>query len=83
VIFFSISVLFYSPIHQIHSEGLNIFIPVIQYPIIYDLRITPSLHRTETASKDLQTVRLSVRILHQPDVTKLQQIYSEGLNRRT
>lgn len=61
----------------VYDEGLHFVIPFLQWPIIYDVRISPSLHRTETASKDLQTIRLSVRVLHQPVIEKLPWIFSQ------
>mmetsp|Transcript_16177 Transcript_16177/g.22429 ORF Transcript_16177/g.22429 Transcript_16177/m.22429 type:complete len:274 (-) Transcript_16177:62-883(-) len=62
---------------KVYGEGLHFVVPFLQWPIIYDTRITPSLHRTETASKDLQTIRLFVRLLHQPVVEKLPWIFSQ------
>ena len=61
----------------VYGDGMHFVLPYIQWPIIYDTRITPSIHRTETLSKDLQTVRLYVRVLHQPVVEKLPWIYSQ------
>tara|TARA_R110002050_G_scaffold51140_5_gene117810 strand:- start:1572 stop:2000 length:429 start_codon:yes stop_codon:yes gene_type:complete len=62
---------------NVYNEGMHVKVPFLQWPVIYNTRITPSLHRTETASKDLQTVRLTVRLLYQPVIEKLPWIYSE------
>ena len=61
----------------VYGEGMHFKIPFIQWPVIFDTRITPTVHRTESASKDLQTVRLSVRLLHQPIIENLPVLFKE------
>ncbi|KAG7865275.1 hypothetical protein KL918_004857 [Ogataea parapolymorpha] len=60
---------------QVVGEGLNFVIPWLQRPIIYDVRTKPRTITTTTGSKDLQTVSLTLRVLHRPDVKNLPQIY--------
>lgn len=60
---------------KVVGEGLNFIIPWLQRPIIYDVRTRPRTINTSTGSKDLQTISLTLRVLHRPDVPKLPQIY--------
>jgi len=60
---------------EVTSEGTHFFIPVVQKPIIFDIRSTPRVVSTATGSKDLQTVSITLRILHRPEPSKLPQIY--------
>mmetsp|Transcript_29113 Transcript_29113/g.45027 ORF Transcript_29113/g.45027 Transcript_29113/m.45027 type:complete len:277 (-) Transcript_29113:54-884(-) len=60
----------------VYGEGLHFMVPLLQWPVIYETRITAFRHQTETASKDLQTVKLTVRLLHQPEIDKLPWIFS-------
>lgn len=60
---------------NVMSEGTHFFIPVVQRPIIFDIRSTPRVVNTITGSKDLQNVSISLRILHRPEPSKLPQIY--------
>lgn len=60
---------------QVVGEGLNFIIPWLQRPIIYDVRTRPRTISTTTGSKDLQTVSITLRVLHRPDVMKLPVIY--------
>lgn len=60
---------------QVVGEGMNFVIPWLQKPIIYDVRTRPRTINTTTGSKDLQTVSITLRVLHRPDVLKLPLIY--------
>jgi prohibitin 1 len=60
---------------QVVGEGLNFIIPWLQRPIIYDVKTRPRTISTTTGSKDLQTVSITLRVLHRPDVMKLPVIY--------
>ncbi|ODV85325.1 hypothetical protein CANARDRAFT_7971 [[Candida] arabinofermentans NRRL YB-2248] len=60
---------------QVVGEGLNFVIPWLQKPIIFDVRTKPRTITTTTGSKDLQTVSLTLRVLHRPDVQNLPSIY--------
>ena len=55
-------------------SGLNLKMPWLHKPIIYDIRATPRRITSPTGSKDLQTVNISLRVLSRPDPNKLQTI---------
>lgn len=57
------------------GEGTHFLIPWLQKSIIYDVKIRPNIVTTNTGSKDLQTVSLTLRILHRPNVKNLSKIY--------
>lgn len=59
----------------VKGEGLHFVIPWVQKPIIFEIRSTPRNIKSETGSKDLQTVNLTLRVLFRPDETKLGQIF--------
>ena len=63
---------------QVINEGTHFLIPWLQKAIIYDVRTKPRNISTNTGSKDLQMVSLTLRVLHRPDVPKLPQIYQVG-----
>ncbi|KAI8872752.1 prohibitin complex subunit [Ramicandelaber brevisporus] len=60
---------------QVTGEGTHFLIPFIQKPIIFDVRTKPRNISTTTGSKDLQMVSLTLRVLHQPKIERLPQIY--------
>ncbi|KAI3390076.1 hypothetical protein SNEBB_004438 [Seison nebaliae] len=62
---------------RILTEGLNFRIPMIEYPIIYDIRARPRVIRSPTGSKDLQMVNISLRVLSRPEQTRLPTIYQQ------
>lgn len=57
------------------NEGTHFLVPWLQRAIIYDVRTKPRNISTNTGSKDLQMVSLTLRVLHRPEVPKLPQIY--------
>lgn len=57
------------------GEGINFVVPWLQRPIIFDVKTRPKVVTTTTGSKDLQTVSITLRVLHRPDVIKLPIIY--------
>ena len=57
------------------GEGLHLLIPWLQRAIIYDIKTQPRVITTTTGSKDMQTVQLTLRILHKPDVESLPEIF--------
>jgi prohibitin 1 len=59
----------------VRKPGLNFLIPFVQYPIIFDVRSTPFNLKTETGSKDLQKVMITLRLLYRPDEDRLPYIY--------
>jgi prohibitin 1 len=60
---------------NVMGEGLHFMIPWVQKPIIFEIRSTPRNIKSETGSKDLQTVNLTLRVLFRPDDTKLGHIF--------
>lgn len=61
---------------QVYGEGTHFKIPLIQDPIIFDIRSKPRSVPVTTGSRDLQTVNLTLRILFHPDPTVLPSIYT-------
>lgn len=59
------------------DEGTHFVIPLVQTPIIFDVKTNPKVLRTNTGSKDLQNVNLTLRILYRPIITELPRIYTE------
>ncbi|CAL9737522.1 prohibitin-1 [Monosporozyma servazzii] len=57
------------------GEGTHFLIPWLQRAIIYDVRTKPKSIATNTGTKDLQMVSLTLRVLHRPDVGQLPTIY--------
>mmetsp|Transcript_16739 Transcript_16739/g.41225 ORF Transcript_16739/g.41225 Transcript_16739/m.41225 type:complete len:278 (-) Transcript_16739:304-1137(-) len=60
---------------KVYDEGTHLFIPVVESPILMDVRTRPRSVKTQTASKDLQNVNLTLRVLSKPEVGSLAQIY--------
>ncbi|KAL9641990.1 hypothetical protein ABK040_004046 [Willaertia magna] len=58
-------------------EGTHFRIPFKQRPIIFDVRIRPREITTKTGTKDLQTVNVTLRVLHRPVISKLPVIMKE------
>eukprot|EP01097_Dermamoeba_algensis_P006525 TRINITY_DN4087_c0_g1_i1.p1 TRINITY_DN4087_c0_g1~~TRINITY_DN4087_c0_g1_i1.p1 ORF type:complete len:271 (-),score=84.34 TRINITY_DN4087_c0_g1_i1:186-998(-) len=61
----------------VSEEGLHFIIPWVQWPIFYDVRTKPKPIKRECRTKDLQTVRVLIRVLYRPEVSKLPQTYRE------
>jgi len=61
---------------NVYGEGTHFKIPVIQHPVLFDIKSRPRSVRVHTGSKDLQTVDISLRILFHPDPTLLPSIYT-------
>jgi len=57
------------------GEGMHFIIPLIQWPVIYEVRTRPAEYATETGSKDLQTVGITLRILFRPEIDRLPYIH--------
>lgn len=63
------------------SEGTHFFIPGMQYPIVMDVRTTPRRINSVTGTKDLQQVKISLRVLSRPKIENLATIYQTlGVN---
>ncbi|SCU83915.1 LAFA_0D06722g1_1 [Lachancea sp. 'fantastica'] len=60
---------------QVVGEGTHFLIPWLQKAVLYDVRTKPKNIATNTGTKDLQMVSLTLRVLHRPDVMKLPFIY--------
>jgi prohibitin 2 len=59
------------------ATGMHFRIPLIDYPIIFDVRTRPRNVSTLTGSKDLQMVSITLRVLTKPDEHYLPTIYRE------
>ena len=57
------------------GEGTHFLIPWLQKAIIYDARTRPRSISSTTGSKDMQTVSLTLRVLHRPDIAQLPEIH--------
>lgn len=66
---------------DVKGEGTHFRIPILQKPIIMDVRTRPRNVHASTPSKDLQTVNITLRVLFRPVPEKLPQIYTQiGVN---
>lgn len=61
--------------HKVLTEGLNFVIPWFQRAIVYNVRTRPQLINSQSGSKDLQMVQISLRVLFKPDSSSLPFIY--------
>jgi prohibitin 1 len=62
----------------VRNEGTHLLMPIIQRPIIFDVRTTPYLVKNQRAStQDLQQAFISLRVLSHPRVPALPQLYSD------
>ena len=59
------------------GEGTHFLIPVVQRPIIFDIRTKPREIPSVTGTKDLQMVNIKLRVLWRPVENELPQIYRE------
>ena len=62
---------------DVRDEGTHLMIPVIQRPIIIDVRTKPREIPSVTGTKDLQMVNIKLRVLWRPVIEKLPQLYRE------
>ena len=66
------------------GEGMHFLVPWLQRAIVFDIRTKPRNITSTTGSKgitsflsfDMQTVSLTLRVLHRPDTGHLSHIYS-------
>lgn len=66
---------------KVVGEGTHFAIPVLQQPVIMDIRARPRIIHSATGTKDLQMVNISLRILSRPREDKLPIIYNSiGVN---
>eukprot|EP00850_Spirogloea_muscicola_P014286 SM000101S09284 [mRNA] locus=s101:315506:317362:- [translate_table: standard] len=62
---------------KVYPEGTHLMIPWFDRPIIYDVRARPNLVESTSGSRDLQMVRIGLRVLTRPMADKLPTIYRE------
>jgi len=62
---------------DVRGEGTHFVIPVVQRPIILDVRTRPREIPSVTGTKDLQMVNIKLRVLWRPVHEKLPQLYRE------
>lgn len=60
---------------RIYGEGTHFRIPLIERPIVFDIRAHPRNVASLTGTKDLQMVNITVRVLSKPDPQHLVDIY--------
>lgn len=59
------------------GEGTHFVVPVIQRPVIMDVRTRPREIPSVTGTKDLQMVNIKLRVLWRPVVEELPRLYRE------
>uniref|UniRef100_A0A7S2I833 Prohibitin n=1 Tax=Helicotheca tamesis TaxID=374047 RepID=A0A7S2I833_9STRA len=62
---------------DVRGEGTHLMIPVIQRPIVLDIRTRPREIPSVTGTKDLQMVNIKLRVLWRPIIEKLPKLYQE------
>lgn len=62
---------------DVRGEGTHFLIPVIQRPIVIDVRTKPREIPSVTGTKDLQMVNIKMRVLWRPVVEDLPKLYRE------
>lgn len=70
---------------NIYSEGTHFLIPLMEWPIIYDVRTRPTELSSYSGTRDLQYVNMSLRVLYRPEVPYLPAIlrkYGTDYDRR-
>ena len=63
------------PSPQIYSEGTHLMVPWFERPVTYDVRARAHQVTSNSGSRDLQMVNISLRVLTRPDASKLPEIY--------
>ncbi|GMN53888.1 hypothetical protein TIFTF001_023013 [Ficus carica] len=70
---------------KVYPEGTHIMIPWFERPIIYDVRARPHLVESTSGSRDLQMVKIGLRVLTRPLADQLPSVYrtlGENYNER-
>lgn len=70
---------------KVYPEGTHLMIPWFERPIIYDVRARPNLVESTSGSRDLQMVKIGLRVLTRPQADQLPTIYrtlGENFNER-
>ncbi|KAG9149912.1 hypothetical protein Leryth_009990 [Lithospermum erythrorhizon] len=60
---------------KVYPEGTHFMIPWFDRPVIYDVRARPHLIESTSGSRDLQMVRIGLRVLTRPVPDQLPTIY--------
>ena len=60
----------------VYGEGMHPRIPLIEYPVHFDVRTRPRNVQSLTGSKDLQMVNVTLRVLFYPNKQELPWIYT-------
>ena len=58
-----------------YKEGIHFKVPWLEKPVFYNVKSQPKEFSSITGSKDLQEVKIKVRVLFRPDDMHLQNIY--------
>jgi prohibitin 1 len=58
--------------------GAHFLFPVLQYPILFDVRSRPRSLPTVTGTKDLQQVNITLRILFSPIESRIKEIFQQS-----
>ncbi|KMT14664.1 hypothetical protein BVRB_4g074320 [Beta vulgaris subsp. vulgaris] len=70
---------------EVYPEGTHFMIPWFERPVIYDVRARPHLVESTSGSRDLQMVKIGLRVLTRPVASTLPTIYrtlGENYNER-
>ncbi|GLT72274.1 hypothetical protein SLA2020_442240 [Shorea laevis] len=70
---------------QVYAEGTHLILPWFERPVIYDVRAKPHLVESTSGSRDLQMVKIGLRVLTRPVPDQLPTIYrtlGENYNER-
>ncbi|OAY33991.1 prohibitin-1, mitochondrial [Manihot esculenta] len=70
---------------KVYPEGTHLIIPWFERPVIYDVRARPHLVESTSGSRDLQMVKIGLRVLTRPVAGQLPTIYrtlGENYNER-
>lgn len=62
-------------VEKTYPEGTHFLIPVLQRPIVIDVRTQPRVINSVTGTKDQQMVNISLRVLSRPREKQLPDIY--------
>lgn len=60
---------------KVYGEGIHFRIPFLYEPIIFSVRLNPTIIETKTPARDLQLIDITVRILEKPDEENLKKLY--------
>lgn len=61
---------------KVRGEGTHLKIPWLMQPHYYTIRLRPKLIKTQTGTKDMQTVTVHLRMLFKPEVAGLPNIHT-------